>query len=98
MDPALDGKAGLSQRQPRWVQKTTGWRCQSVKAIALITVFALSFSAFLHLSHNEVNWLWGTTGQYGKNDEHKSARGSQYLLGVGKADITGLGIAAHSGL
>jgi len=90
MDPVLNVKAGLSHRQPRWIQQTTGWRRQSAKAIAIVMVFVLGYSAFLHLSHTEVNWIWRTTGQYEKDNGHTSARGSQYLLGVGKADITGL--------
>lgn len=45
----------------------------------------------MRLSHGglEANWLWRTTNQDGNRNEHESAKGNKYLLGVGKADITG---------
>jgi neutral ceramidase len=54
----------------------------------------------MRLSHDgvEENWLWRMITQDGNRNEHESARGSQYLLGVGKADITGFGSKALTGL
>jgi hypothetical protein len=56
--------------------------------------------AFVRLSHGglEANWLWRTTNQDGNRNEHESAKGNKYLLGVGKADITGLESKALPGL
>lgn len=95
MEEHHDSKAGPSQPQPRWMQRTSRWQRQAVKAIALVVVVTLGYIAFVRLSNDgfEANWLWRTTSQAGYGNKHGSSKGSQYLVGVGKADITGLGIS-----
>jgi neutral ceramidase len=88
MDQILDQKAGPSQSHPSWTQESSRWRRQIVKATALITALVLGCMAFVRLSYRlESAWFWELAGQGG--DEYGSSKGSQYLLGVGKADITG---------
>jgi neutral ceramidase len=94
MDPIFNVKGGPFQPQPRWIQQA-GWRRQTVKFIALVTALALGYLAFLHLSHSEGSVIWRVKGHNGKDNEHKSEKGSQFLLGVGKADITGLRLEAR---
>jgi neutral ceramidase len=98
MDQHYDSKAGPSQLQPRWSEQRSGWRRQTLKAIAFVAALALGYLAFVHLSHDglESNWLWRTTTQDGNRKEGESSRRSQYLLGVGKADITGLAFKGPS--
>jgi neutral ceramidase len=95
-----DVKAGPSQPQPRWIQQTSRWRRQIVKAIALVAALMLGYMAFVRLSRSSVgiNWIWRTTSQDGNEHERESAKGSQYLLGLGKADITGFEIRNSSRL
>jgi neutral ceramidase len=100
MDQLHDSKAGPSQPQPRWRQQASRWRLQAIKATVLVAAVVLGYMAFVRLYHGglEVNWLWRTINQDGNRNEHESAKGNQYLLGVGKADITGLESKALPGL
>ena len=68
--------------------------------MAFVAALVLGYITFVRLFHGgvEVNWIWRTTNQDGSGNEHESATGSQYLLGVGKADITGLEPKALPGL
>jgi neutral ceramidase len=92
MNQLHHSKAGPSQAQPRWSQDKSGWRRQTLKAIAFVAALALGYLAFVRLYHDglESNWLWRTTSQDGNGKDGGNGKGSQYLLGVGKADITGL--------
>jgi neutral ceramidase len=87
-----DQKAGPSQPQPKkWTQERSRWQCQIIKAAVLVTALVLGYIAFMRLSHRaKSTWFWRLAGQGGDWNEHGSSNGSQYLLGVGKADITGL--------
>ena len=88
MDQIHDQKAGPSQSPPSWTQESSRWRRRIVKATALITALVLGYMAFVRLSHKlESAWFRELAGQ-GAYDSG-SSKGSQYLLGVGKADITG---------
>jgi neutral ceramidase len=90
MDRLHDSKAGPSQHPPRRNQHKPRWRRQPLKAIALVAALALGYLAVvrLYVLGFESSWLWKSHDSNGK--ERVSAKGSRYLLGVGKADITGL--------
>ena len=90
--PPHNPKAGPTQGQPRWNQQTSTRRRHAAKAIVLVAALLLGCMTFVSVSRDglDSDWLWRMTGQSGNENEHERAKGSQYLLGVGKADITGL--------
>lgn len=63
-----------------------------VKAIAILFVLGIGYAAFVHtrLDKQRYSWFWDLDDSYGAQvGGHASSKRSQYLLGVGKADITG---------
>lgn len=63
-----------------------------VKAVAILFVLGMGYAAFEHarLDKQRYSWFWDLDDSYGdRTGEHESSKGSKYLLGVGKADITG---------
>jgi neutral ceramidase len=90
MNHLYDQKAGPSQARPSWTKETSKWRRQTVKAVVVVTALLLGYMVYRSHSGAKSSWSWKLNGQDGDGKEHGSSKGSQYLLGVGKADITGL--------
>lgn len=66
------------------------WRGEKLRTI--IFVFGLLVFGYtaLKLNPDIARYVsWKVDSDYGASQEHTSSWGSQYLLGVGKADITG---------
>ena len=66
--------------------------------VQLISHFGLPALDFIHLTYN-TSTLWSTPNQYPINSQYDVGEevaddATQYLLGVGKADITGYGSRA----
>ncbi len=90
MRQVYDQKAGPSQAQTRSAQAASRWRRQIFMAALIVAVLILGY--VVRQSHyDEISsWFWRLNGQNREAKGHETSRGSQYLLGVGKADITGL--------
>jgi hypothetical protein len=91
MDTLLDLKAGPSKAQARWKRQTTTSQ-GFFKALATALVLALSCLAFIRLFLDQQKhiWFWEKGANHENNEwHHESSTRTQYLLGVGKADITG---------
>lgn len=94
MEPLYESKAGPSAEQ-EWSREVPRWRRNIqalVKTIAIIAALAVGYVAFVHmkLDGQKYSWFWDLDDSYGAQaGVHASSKGSQYLLGVGKADITG---------
>lgn len=91
MDQSRLLKAGPSEVSTRAPEDSPRWK-QLARLILLFLALSFAYSAFHQLYHHTGNrlWLWGPGG--GDNDGQKhqeNFHGSLYLLGVGKADITG---------
>lgn len=95
MEYSYESKAGPSA-QPDWApREVPRWRRNIgaiLKALAIGAVLALVYVAFVHtrLDKQTHSWFWDLDDSYGAQaGEQATSKGSQYLLGVGKADITG---------
>ena len=88
----LDGwKAGPSE-QPRWMLQDTTKRRQIgafIKAVSVLAILVVGYFAFIHLSGSTNDWTFRLDGGHTSSEGQDDRPGSQYLLGVGKADITG---------
>lgn len=84
-------KAGPSGALPR---HDDSFRWRRLAKLAWLSFAALLiFITFyqLYLYGGKQTWIWGSHGGYDDGQKHQEpAHGSLYLLGVGKADITGL--------
>lgn len=86
-------KAGPSER-PRWNLETSKWRRQAkalIMAGPVVAFFLMGYFSFGYFSAARHDWTLRWPGDESRLGgwQEKSSRGSQYLLGVGKADITG---------
>ncbi|KUJ15691.1 neutral/alkaline nonlysosomal ceramidase-like protein [Mollisia scopiformis] len=94
MDHLYNSKAGPSA-QPEWPREVPRWRRNLGalgRIIAVVAALVLAYAAFVHtrLDRQRYSWFLDLDDSYGaQNGEHATSKGSQYLLGVGKADITG---------
>ena len=91
MDHVSNSKAGPSQVQPRYFPEKSGWRGQVgslMKALSIVAVMLLTYAVLreMFLDKKRQVWVWKF---HDKTAQNGSSKGSQYLLGVGKADITG---------
>lgn len=70
------------QDNSRWRGQRAAW----IKAAIALVVLALGWTTFVHICGNGERFA-----RYWNSDrwQHGGSKGSQYLLGVGKADITG---------
>jgi neutral ceramidase len=81
------GSSAASPQQLGWKQG------RLLKAICCAVIVALGYFAFIQLysGGSAQSWVWkftgSKTGSHGAASQNES--GSLYLLGVGKADITG---------
>lgn len=91
-------KAGLSETLPHWTQggRQSKWLRQAgaiSKALLIALVLILGGYTVLKnlfLVEERLDQGWKLHDGLGGNlGDFKSSKGSQYLLGVGKADITG---------
>ena len=84
-------KAGPSEAQHRWRGETSKSQ-RLFNALTIVIVVSLGCFAFvqLFLVQQKQTWFWRQAGdQNSKEWYHESSKRTQYLLGVGKADITG---------
>ncbi|KAG0651917.1 N-acylsphingosine amidohydrolase 2 [Hyphodiscus hymeniophilus] len=91
MESLQHRKAGPSEAQSLW-RRESSKRKRLSRAIAFLLALALGCFAFtrLILDNQRETWVWGKLGNQGSNGwSHESSNRTQYLLGVGKADITG---------
>ena len=89
-----DVKAGPSSTRPQWTREASKSQ-RLFKALAVVIVFSLGCFSFvqLFLDKQKTIWFWEKEGNPKGNDwHHESSKRTQYLLGVGKADITGYGV------
>jgi hypothetical protein len=94
MNRLTSSKAGPSQAQPQWTRKSSKWRGlvgSLIKALSIGAVLLLGYAAFTDsFLHKRQGWFWKFQGsQDDKPGQYGNSKGSRYLLGVGKADITG---------
>jgi len=93
MEDFRDIKADLSELPLQHTAPSSKWRRQGnavVKAIIVTILFAFGSVVLFHLidPSSRVKWSW--TWSMEEEMESKTSKDqSQYLLGVGKADITG---------
>lgn len=83
-------KAGPSEAHPR-LDDRPRWK-RLAKLVWLSFAVLLVYIALyqLRLQNGTQTWIWGSHGRYDDGEKHQDqAHGSLYLLGVGKADITG---------
>ncbi|TAQ83734.1 hypothetical protein B7494_g7939 [Chlorociboria aeruginascens] len=87
MDQLQDLKAESPEVQINRVRERR-WSWQ-VKTLTVGIFMVLGYASYLRLfQYNKKQaWAWGLNGQNG--GDRQSSKGSQYMLGVGKADITG---------
>ena len=87
MNQAQDLKAGpsIASIRPR---RASSWQ-RSIQAICIFLALLLGYSTFTEISKGGQGLIWKWTYGGEKNGQEQSSKGSQYLLGVGKADITG---------
>jgi neutral ceramidase len=94
MHHLYESKAGPSA-EPEWPREVPRWRRNLqalVKTIAIVTILAVGYVAFVHtkVDRQRYSWFWDLDDSYGAQaGAHATTKGSKYLLGVGKADITG---------
>lgn len=95
MDYLYKSKADPSIQQ-EWPREAPRWprNIQTlVKTVTIVALLAGGYVAFLHtrLDKQRYSWFWDLEEDgYGTQaGAHATSKGSQYLLGVGKADITG---------
>lgn len=86
-------KAGPSDSELplEWTAPTSSTKWQRrgnalLKAITVTVLFVLGYFLFIRITEPKAksDWAWKL-----KLDDEPSEKGSKYLLGVGKADITG---------
>jgi hypothetical protein len=58
-----------------------------IKLVSAVVILALVYTVLIHDFDDQGGHVWRWKAQNGEQD-HQS-KGHQYLLGVGKADITG---------
>jgi len=98
MEPLLESKAGPSEplqeliqqerESSRWQRQRGTWR--NIASLLLAT--ALAWTIFVHFCGHwrDTGRSWSLDwGQHESGESFENGKGSQYLLGVGKADITG---------
>lgn len=84
-----DLKAGPSEPTLRWTHEPSKSK-RLFKALAIAIILSLGCFAFTQLSRDRQNIIWGKGVNHNSNEwHHESSKRTQYLLGVGKADITG---------
>jgi neutral ceramidase len=93
MDHSQLLKAGSSEvsSRARAPEESSRWR-RLARLIYLLLALSFAYSAFhqLHYYTGKQLWLWGAyEGSSDGPKYHDNVPGSVYLLGVGKADITG---------
>lgn len=97
MDAALDQKAGPSTfrlhgksegDERRWSQKTS---IRAKLSAILFIIFIVSATLLNARGNRYADWTWKShgSGPASTGVDFDTLKGSQYLLGVGKADITG---------
>jgi neutral ceramidase len=94
MDQLQDVKAGPSGGQPQWIQKSHtpnhSRRLVIVAAAATLLVYILRYTALIAILSDDFRSVWlFYSGKHSSGADLGSSKGSRYLLGVGKADITG---------
>jgi neutral ceramidase len=94
MDSFQDVKAGPSETRSQWTRQPTISQ-RLFKALAIVIIISLGCFAFAQLFLNQQKlfrfWEKGSN-RNGNEWHHDSSKKTQYLLGVGKADITGYGV------
>jgi hypothetical protein len=89
MDSLQNSKAGPSEARPQWKYETP----KSRRSLVLIAIlFSLGSFALFHLllGQQEQTRYWDKAGNLHSNGWFQNGSNkTQYLLGVGKADITG---------
>ncbi|KAF4637841.1 hypothetical protein G7Y89_g256 [Cudoniella acicularis] len=81
-------KAGPSQSHPPTASKWRFWNNTFITLIFILVGFSLSPYIFGHSSRQILSWKFQGNSNDGQS-QNEDSRNSQYLLGVGKADITG---------
>ena len=95
MDHLSKSKAGPSQVPHSWFQEGSNRRglvWSLTRSLSVLVIFLLGYAALIGLSPDKKwkVWDWNLQGsQDDKTGHYDDSDGSQYLLGVGKADITG---------
>ncbi|CZS90372.1 related to ceramidase [Rhynchosporium agropyri] len=94
MASPLESKAGPSKADSQWQEQRepSSWQRQRrawARIAIIVLAMSLAWTIFIHLCGH-----WRDTGRswrfdWGEQEHVASEKGSQYLLGVGKADITG---------
>lgn len=79
------GSSGIPSRQ------SSSRKVRLLKAVCCAALLVLGYIVFIHhfLKDNKQLWTWRLWGDEIDSHRNASTEGSQYLLGVGKADITG---------
>jgi hypothetical protein len=89
-----DVKAGPSNTRSQWTREASKSQ-RLFKALAVVIAVSLGCFSFvqLFLDHQKIIWFREKEGNPKGNDwHHESLERTQYLLGVGRADITGYGV------
>jgi hypothetical protein len=60
-----------------------------IQAVSALAILVFGYFAFINLSGSTNDWTFRLDGGYTSSEGQEDRPGSQYLLGVGKADITG---------
>jgi hypothetical protein len=60
-----------------------------MKAVSVLAILVFGYFAFIHLSGRTNDWTFLLNGGPTSSEGQREHQGSQYLLGVGRADITG---------
>jgi neutral ceramidase len=91
MNQVPDLKAGPSEDQPQQSQRSSPRRSVTKLLWRLLAlVFALVVTFQLSLKIRNQTWIWTPHGEYDEGQKHQERpHNGVYLLGVGKADITG---------
>lgn len=89
MDLSYNLKAGPPEA-PRWRREPSKSK-QLFIALAIAIILTLSCLASVQLSYDQQgkNWFWEVGDDRGNGWHYERPERTQYLLGVGKADITG---------
>lgn len=82
-------KAGLSELPQRWRGESPGRRV--IKLLLGLCFLAVIVKGFHYGVREQKVFFWSSDGKM----QDEQSKGSQYLLGVGKADITGY-YSSHS--
>lgn len=83
-----DLKAGPSVSSVQSLRRKLWQRSFQVSCIFLVLLLGYTTLTKLVQNGEKQLWKWGDSGSE-DNGQEKSSKGSKYLLGVGKADITG---------